>query len=149
MPVLSESFHVFESRIACRGNRFLSRKRRRAALSIWHQLTQSIQRGEENHPFSRNTWTFMKFIPGLHTTWHMCVFHDQYTLTNDVLHIARCVDIISFPLEFSVEFIWIFQNINNKRFQDFSLKYILLRFWILFCSIFLHFRWKDIWLWIQ
>jgi hypothetical protein len=34
---------------------------------------------KENHPFRRNAWTFMKFIPGLHTTWHMCVFHDQYT----------------------------------------------------------------------
>ena len=60
---------------------------------------------EENHPFRRNAWTFMKFIPGLHTTWHMCVFHDQYTLTNDVLHITLCVDIISFLLEFSFEFI--------------------------------------------
>jgi hypothetical protein len=27
------------------------------------------------------------------------------------------VDIISFSLEFSFEFIWIFQNINNKRFE--------------------------------
>jgi hypothetical protein len=60
---------------------------------------------EENHPFRRNAWTFMKFIPGLHTTWHMCVFHVQYTLTNDVLHITLCVDIISFLLEFSFEFI--------------------------------------------
>ena len=60
---------------------------------------------EDNHPFRRNVWTFMKFIPGLHTTWHMCVFHDQYTLTNDVLHIALCVDIISFLLEFSFQFI--------------------------------------------
>jgi hypothetical protein len=66
MLVLSESFHVFESRIACKCNRF---------------------------------------IAGLHTIWHMCVFHDQYTLTNDVLHIALCVDIISFLLEFSFEFI--------------------------------------------
>jgi hypothetical protein len=48
---------------------------------------------EENHPFRRNAWTFMKCIPGLHTTWHLCVFHDQYTLTNDVLRIALCVDI--------------------------------------------------------
>ena len=47
----------------------------------------------------------MKFIAGLHTTWHMCVFHDQYTLTNEVLHITLCVDIISFLLEFSFEFI--------------------------------------------
>jgi hypothetical protein len=47
----------------------------------------------------------MKFIPGLHTTWYMCVFHDQYTLTNDVLLIMLCVDIISFLLEFSFEFI--------------------------------------------
>jgi hypothetical protein len=70
----------------------------------------------------------MKFIPGMHMTWHMCVFHDQYTLTNDILHITLCVDIISFLLEFSFEFICIFQNINNKRFQDFSLKQILLRF---------------------
>jgi hypothetical protein len=45
----------------------------------------------ENHLFRRNAWTFMKFIPRLHTTWHMCVFHDQYTLTNDILHIALCV----------------------------------------------------------
>ena len=60
---------------------------------------------EENHPFRRNAWTLMKFIPGVHTTWHMCVFHDQYILTNDVLHIALCVNIISFPLEFSFEFI--------------------------------------------
>jgi len=45
---LSESFHVFESRIACRCNRFPSRRRRRAALSIWHQLTQSIQRRESS-----------------------------------------------------------------------------------------------------
>jgi hypothetical protein len=60
---------------------------------------------EENHPFRRNAWTLMKFIPGVHTTWHMCVFHDKYTLTNDVLHITLCVDIISFPLEFSFEFI--------------------------------------------
>ena len=52
----------------------------------------------------------------------MCVIHDQYTLTNDVLHITFCGDIISFLLEFSFELIWIFQNINNKRFQDFSLK---------------------------
>ena len=65
---------------------------------------------------------FHEIIQGLHTTWHMCVFHDQYTLTNDVLHITLCVDIISFLVEFSFEFIWIFQNINNKRFQDFSLK---------------------------
>jgi hypothetical protein len=41
----------------------------------------------------------------LHTTWYMCVFHDQYTLTNDVLLIMLCVDIISFLLEFSFEFI--------------------------------------------
>jgi uncharacterized membrane protein len=34
----------------------------------------------------------------------------------------QLVDIISFLLEFSFKFIWIFQNINNKRFQDFSLK---------------------------
>jgi hypothetical protein len=57
---------------------------------------------------------FSHVIPGLHTTWHMCVFHDQYTLTNDVLHITLCVDIISFLLEFSFEFIWIFQSINNE-----------------------------------
>jgi hypothetical protein len=38
------------------------------------------------------------------------------------VHITLCVDIISFLLEFSFKFIWIFQNINNKRFQDFSLK---------------------------
>ena len=60
---------------------------------------------EENHPCRRNAWTFIKFIPGLHTTWHMCVFYDQCTLKNDVLHIALCVDIISFLLEFSFEFI--------------------------------------------
>jgi hypothetical protein len=39
-----------------------------------------------------------------------------------VLHIALCVDIISFHLEFPFEFIWIFQNIKNKRYQDFSLE---------------------------
>ena len=61
MLVLSESFHVFESRIACRCNRFPCRRRRRDALSIAHQLTQCIQRREsyfqekymdfhENHP---------------------------------------------------------------------------------------------------
>jgi hypothetical protein len=72
---------------------------------------------EENHPF-------MKFIPGLHTTWHMCVFHDQYTLTNDVLHIALCVDIISFLLEFSFKYIWIFQNINNKFYCDFKYYFV-------------------------
>jgi hypothetical protein len=119
MFVLSEYVHVFESRIACRCNRFPSRRRKRAALSIWHQLIQSIQRGESS--FQEKCMDF-QFIPGLQTTWHMCVFHDQYTLTNDVLHIALCVDIINFLLEFSFEFIWIFQNINNKRFQDFSLK---------------------------
>jgi hypothetical protein len=54
----------------------------------------------------------------IHTTRHMCVFHDQCTLTNDVLHIALCVDIISFHLEFPFEFIWIFQNIKNKRYQE-------------------------------
>jgi hypothetical protein len=48
MLVLSESFHVFESRIRCRCNRFPSRRLRRAALSILHQFTQSIQRGESS-----------------------------------------------------------------------------------------------------
>jgi hypothetical protein len=35
---------------------------------------------KENHLFRRNAWTFMKFIPGLHTTWHMCVFPKVKTL---------------------------------------------------------------------
>jgi hypothetical protein len=102
--------------------------------------TSSHKVFRENHPFRRNAWTFMKFIPGLHTTWHICVFHDQYTLTNDVLHIMLCVDIISFLLEFSFEFIWIFQNINNKRFPYATLG------WISWKSM--HFSWKDDSLWI-
>jgi hypothetical protein len=117
MLVLSESFHGFESRIACRCNRFPSRRRLWAALSIWHQLTQSIQRGESS--FQEKCMDFHEIHPSpeLHTTWHMCVFHDlTNTLTNDVLHIALCVDIISFLLEFSFEFIWIFQN-NMSQVQ--------------------------------
>jgi hypothetical protein len=103
MLVLSESFHAFESRIACRCNRFPSR-RQGELLFLFDTSSRKVFR-EENHPFRRNAWTLMKFIPGVHTTWHMCVFHDQYILTNDVLHIALCVNIISFPLEFSFEFI--------------------------------------------
>lgn len=80
-------------------------------LFLYNTSSHKVFR-EENHLFRRNVWTSMKFIPGLHMTWHMCVFHDQYTLTNILLHIAPCVDIISFLLEFSFEFIWIFQNIN-------------------------------------
>ena len=97
MLVLSESFHVFESRIACRCNRFPSRRWREMHGLSWNSSQGCIRPGT-------------------------CVFHDQYTLTNEVLHITLCVDIISFLLKFSFEFIWIFQKINNKRFQDFSLK---------------------------
>ena len=71
MLVLSETFHVFESRIACIGNIFQGE-----LLCLFGISSHKVFR-EENHPFRRNAWTFMKFIPGLHTTWHMCVFHDQ------------------------------------------------------------------------
>ena len=91
-------------------------------VTMWVCKIKGKNRSSRYQVGPLNVWTFMKFIPGLHTTWHMCVFHDQYKLTNDVLHITLCVDIIRFPLEFAFEFIWIFQNINNKRFQDFSLK---------------------------
>jgi hypothetical protein len=113
MLVLSESFHVFESRIACRCNRFPSRRRRRAALSIWHQLTQSIQKGESS--FQEKCMDFHEIHPRVaYDLAHVCISWSE--------HITLCVDIISFLLEFSFKFIWIFQNINNKRFQDFSLK---------------------------
>ena len=62
--------------IACRCNRFPSWRRR---LFLFDTSSHKVFR-EENHPFRKNAWTFMKFIPGLHTTWHMCVFYGQYTL---------------------------------------------------------------------
>jgi hypothetical protein len=57
----------------------------------------------------------MKFIPGLHTTWHMCVFHDQYTLTNDVLHITLCVDITwdEVPTMVEIAIFWFQIHITN------------------------------------
>jgi hypothetical protein len=158
---------------------------RRAALSIWHQLTQSIQKGESS--FQEKCMDFHEIHPrvaydlahvciswSVHITfcvdiisydspfWILCVswcqieraarlrlrlgnllhLHairdsktwndsDKTSMTGVAydlahvciswsVHITFCVDIISFLLEFSFKFIWIFQNINNKRFQDFS-----------------------------
>ena len=74
MLVLSESFHVFESRIACRCNRFPIRRRRRAALSIWHQLTQSIQRGESS--FQEKCMDFHEIHPSERVAYdlaHVCI----------------------------------------------------------------------------
>jgi hypothetical protein len=86
-------------------------------VTMWVWKIKGKNRSSRYQVGPLNVWTFMKFIPGLHTTWHMCVFHDQCKLTNDVLHTALCVDIIRFPLEFSFEFIWIFIRILSENIK--------------------------------
>jgi hypothetical protein len=67
---------------------------------------------EENHPFRRNAWTFIKFIPGLHTTWHMCVFHDQCTLKKwRTTHSALCG---YYKFSFRI-FIWVYLNFSEYK----------------------------------
>ena len=87
MLVLSESFPVFESRIACRCNRFPSRRRRRAALSIWHQLTQSIQRGESSFQINSNENSKRKLI--ISTQSAMCSSHLLVSTDHEIHTCAR------------------------------------------------------------
>jgi hypothetical protein len=89
MLVLSESFHVFESRIACRCNRFPSRRWRRAALSIWHQLTQSIQRGESS--FQEKCMDFHEIHPRIaYDLAHVCISWSVHTNKWRTTHNALC-----------------------------------------------------------
>ena len=86
---LSESFHVFELRIACRCNRFPSRRRRRAALSIWHQLTQSIQRGESY--FQEKCIDFHEIHPRVaYYLTHVCISWSVHTNKWRTTHNAVC-----------------------------------------------------------
>ena len=89
MLVFSESFHVFESRITCRCNRFPSRRRRRAALSIWHQLTQSIQRGESS--FQEKCMDFHEIHPRIaYDLAHVCISWSVHTNKWRTTHNALC-----------------------------------------------------------
>jgi hypothetical protein len=111
MLVLSESFQVFESRITCRCNRFPSRRWRRPALSIRHQLTWIIQRGESS--FQEKCMDFHEIHPSVaYDLAHVCISWSVHTKKWRTAHSALCG---YFLLELSFEFIWIFQNINNKR----------------------------------
>ena len=93
---------------------------RRAALSIWHQLAQSIQRGESS--FQQKCMDFHEIHPRVaYDLANLCISWSVQTNKWRTTHGVLC-GYYSFYFEFSFEFIWIFQNINNKRFQDFSLK---------------------------
>jgi hypothetical protein len=81
------SFRVFESRIAC--NRFPSRRRRRAALSIWHQLTQSIQKGESS--FQEKCMDFHEIHPRVaYDLAHVCISWSVHTNKWRTTHNALC-----------------------------------------------------------
>jgi hypothetical protein len=81
--------HVFESRIACRCNRFPSRRRRRAALSIWPQLTQSIQRGESS--FQEKCMDFHEIHPRVaYDLAHVSISWSVHTNKWPTTHSALC-----------------------------------------------------------
>ena len=89
MLVLSESFHVFESRIACRCNRFPCRRRRRSALSIWHQLTQSIQRGDSS--LQEKCMDFHEIPPRVaYDLAYVCISWSVHTNKRRTTHNALC-----------------------------------------------------------
>jgi hypothetical protein len=110
MLVLSESFHVFESRIACRCNRFPSRRRRRAALSIWHQLTQSIQRGESS--FQEKCMDFHEIHPRVaYDLAHVCISWSVHTNKWRTTHNALCG---YYKFSFRI-FIWVYLNFSEYK----------------------------------
>jgi hypothetical protein len=110
MLVLSESFHVFESRIACRCNRFPSRRRRRAALSIWHQLTQSIQRGESS--FQEKCMDFHEIHPKVaYDLAHVCISWSVHTNKWRTTHNALCG---YYKFSFRI-FIWVYLNFSEYK----------------------------------
>jgi hypothetical protein len=110
MLVLSESFHVFESQIACRCNRFPSRRRRRAALSIWHQLTQSIQRGESS--FQEKCMNFHEIHPRVaYDLAHVCISWSVYTNKWRTTHSALCG---YYKFSFRI-FIWVYLNFSEYK----------------------------------
>ena len=90
MLVFSESFHVFESRIACKCNIFPSWIRTRAALSIWHQFIQSIQRGESS--FQEKCMDFHHEIhPSVaYDLAHVCISWSVHTNKWRITHSALC-----------------------------------------------------------
>ena len=110
MLVLSESFHVFESRIACRCNRFPSRRRRRAALSIWHQLTQSIQRGESS--FQEKCMDFHEIHPRVaYDLAHVCISWSVHTNKWRTTHSALCG---YYKFSFII-LIWVYLNFSEYK----------------------------------
>ena len=117
MLVLSESFHVFESRIACRCNRFPSRRRRRAALSIWHQLPQSIQRGESS--FQERCMAFHVIHPWVaYDLAHVCISWSVHTNKWRTTHNALCG---YYKFSFRI-FIWVYLNFS-KTIRDFRISH--------------------------
>ena len=110
MLVLSESFHVFESRIACRYNRFPSRRRRRAALSIWHQLTQSIQRGESS--FQEKCMDFHEIHARVaYDLAHVCISWSVHTNKWRTTNNALCG---YYKFSFRI-FIWVYLNFSEYK----------------------------------
>jgi hypothetical protein len=110
MFVLSEYVHVFESRIACRCNRFPSRRRRRAALSIWHQLTQSIQRGESS--FQEKCMDFHEIHPRVADDLaHVCISWSVHTNKWRTTHSALCG---YYKFSFRI-FFWIYLNFSEYK----------------------------------
>jgi hypothetical protein len=115
MLVLSESFYVFESRIACRCNRFPSRRRRRAALSIWHQPTQSIQRGESS--FLEKCMDFHEIHPRVaYDLAHVCISWSVHTNKWRTTHNALCG---FYKFSFRI-FIWVYLNFSEYKQKEIS-----------------------------
>jgi hypothetical protein len=118
MLVLSESFHVFESRIACRCNWFPSRRRRRAALSIRHQLTQSIQGGESS--FQEKCMDFHEIHPRVaYDMAHVCISWSVHTKKWRTTHNALCG---YYKFSFRI-FIWVYLNFSEYKQWDFRISH--------------------------
>jgi hypothetical protein len=147
MLVLSESFHVFESRIACRCNRFPSRRQRRAALSIWHQLTQSIQRGESS--FQKKCMDFHEIHPRVaYDQAHVCISWSVHTSKGRTTHSAlRGYYKFSFRI-----FIWVYLNFSEYKQKEISGFLIEIHFITILNTILFHIfnlQVNIFWLWIQ
>jgi hypothetical protein len=61
-------------------------------LFLFDTSSHKVFREERESSFQEKCMDFHEIHPRV--TYDL--FHDQYTLTNDVLHIALCMDIISF-----------------------------------------------------
>ena len=106
------SEHIFDSTQApvCKCNRFPSRRRRRAALSIWHQLTQSIQRGESS--FQKKCMDFHEIHPRVaYDLAHVCISCSVHTNKWRTTHNALCG---YYKFSFRI-FIWVYLNFSGYK----------------------------------